>query len=239
MRVLLLLFVISSIALSQEREWKPKSFDSLGVASPEILLEEEDLQMKYSAGYFPIPMNWSFTTGIIFQPAILNNTARHIRPTGLARTNFDYSGVFHSDDAYLDYKQKFSDDNESNSLDNDSYGIGLELLLTPKLGIPVQLRASSLITWNTGMLYSEDKSKSFLDYNSHSRNYLEVGVILLEETIFELNTGINIPIYGAFISQQTDFSSLYTLYLGTNITKVISSSATQYLQIGDVKDKIR
>lgn len=240
MKIALLLFIaFNTVILSQEREWKPKSFDSLGVESDVDLFEEEEVQMQYSSGYFPIPQYWGFTVGLLFQPSFLINSAEGIRPTGLVETNFPYTSNYENEDDYLNFKEKFSEDDESSYTSNESIALGLEFKLTPDIGIPVELRASTAIAWNTGMLYSEDNTKSYLHYNNRPERFLEIGNILLEETVLEFAGGVNIPIYGAYVSQPVDFSSTYSLYIGANLNELLSSNTTQYLQIGTPKNKIR
>jgi len=241
MRAILLLFLaLNTFVLAQEREWKPKSFDSLGVESDIDLFEEVDeKETNYSSGYFPIPQSWSFTIGVLSQSSLINNNANGILPTGLTKTNLPYTSEYNSEDSFLDFKEKFSDDDESALTTNNNYNIGLEYKLTPNIGLPIELRASTSISWNTSSLYSEDRSKSYLQYDNTSRSYLEIGNILLEETILEFAGGVNIPLYGAYVSQQVDFSSLYSLYIGANLNEVLSSCTSQYLQIGNVKEKLR
>lgn len=234
------LFCFNNYLSAQEREWKPKSFDSLGVDSEiDYLDEDESNALVYSSGYFPIPMSWQFTVGLMFQGDFLINSANNILPTGLVKTNRPYSASYSREDDYLIFKEKFSDDEESASLSNEAYCLGLDYKLTPNIGLPVIFRANTLITWTTALLYSEDNSKSYLDYNNNQKNYLEIGNILLEETMLEVNAGLSIPIYGVFINPPVDLSSTYSLYVGFHLAEVLTSSATQYLQIGDVKEKLR
>lgn len=243
MRIILLcLFIAFSTAMhAQEREWKPKSFDSLAVESEIDLTEEQDeIEIsKISSGYFPIPQYWGLTVGFMFQPSILRNSAVGIRPTGLVETNFPYTSNYGNEDEYLNYKEKFSEVDESEFSSDESIAIGLDFKFTPDISIPIELRASSAIAWNSGSLYSEDKTKSYLHYNNTPESYLEIGHILLEETLLEFSGGVNIPIYGVYTSGAVDFSTSYSLYLGANLNEVLSSEATQYLQIGKPKDKIR
>lgn len=241
MRIVLLLFIaFNTVLLSQEREWKPKSFDSLGVESDiDLFEEEEQVKMKYSSGYFPVPQSWSFTVGLLFQPSLLFNSSVGIRPTGLVETNFPYTSNYGSEDDYLSFKKKFSDENESTYISSENLNVGLEYKLTPSIGIPLELRANTSISWNSSLLYSEDRTKSYLHHSNTLDNYLEIGNILLEETILEFAGGVSIPLYGAFVSQQVDFSSLLSLYIGVNLNEVLSSNATQYLQIGKPKNKLR
>ena len=238
---MLIFIIISSSTLNaQEREWEPKSIESLLVDTLENKIEiDDELILNYSKGYFPIPLNTGFNIGVIFQRSYILNEAQNILPLGLIKTRNSYSSNSISETDYLDFKKKFSNDNESSCITNESKSIGLEYKLTPSLELPLQIRASSLVTWNTGILYSLDYSKSFLDYKNNTRKYLEIGNILLEETILEFNLGLNIPIYGAFANQSVNFSSLYTLYLGTNLSNIISSKTNQFLQIGDVKNELR
>lgn len=239
-KLLVIYFLTCFVLLGQEKEWNPKSFDSLDVElKQEDFQLDEELDIKYSKGYFPVPLEWNFNIGIFSKIGYISNAANNITPSGLVTTNKPYKSEYNSDSDYLDFKEKYSDDDDGSSQDNEIYSVGLEYLLTPDLGIPLQIRASTLITWNTSILYSEDKSKSYLDYDKGQSSFLEIGNIILEETNLEFNAGINIPIYGAFVKSQVKYQSLYTLYFGVSMTEVLSSESTQYLQIGDAKDKIR
>ena len=226
--------------MGQEKEWKPKSFDSLDVElKNEDFQLDEELRIRYSKGWFPIPLEWNFNWGLYTKGGYIFNVADNITPTGLVKTQKPYSSSYNSDLDYLDFKEKFSDDDDGGSEDNEIYSVGLDFLLTPDIGIPIQLRASTLITWNTGILYSEDRSKSYLNHDNETTSFLEIGNIILDETHLELNAGVNIPLYGAFVKSQVNYQSLYTLYFGVSMTEMLSSEATQYLQIGNAKDELR
>lgn len=237
--LIIILFVSSNILLSQDREWVPKSFDSLDVQPKSEIYDDEEVNMDYTKGYFPIPVYTALNVGLYMEGSYLLSSASGISPSGLKPIGGTYSNSYNKDTDYLKFKKKFSDDEESTYITSEGYSIGLDFKLTPNIGIPVVFRATAIITWNTDVLYHLDNSKSFLDDDNKTRDYLEINNLLLEETQLELKGGISIPLYGVFISKQMQMSNLFSLYIGVSNSIVLSSEATQYAQIGDVKDKLR
>lgn len=239
MKLLLAIFLLSStLLLSQGRVWQPKSFDSLDV-NPNIGLNDEE-RVQFSKGYFPIPVYTSFSVGILTESSIFYiNEANGISPQGLKSIYGSYSNQYNEDEEHRYFKKKFSDEDEDTEINCERYSWGLDFRLTPDIGIPVIFRAAAMVTWNTDLLYSMDYSKSYLDYDNTAHSYFEINNLLLEEIFLETKLGVSIPIYGAFVSHPIPSSSIFSLYLGMSNSQVLSSSATQFVQIGNAKDKIR
>lgn len=238
MKIIIAIFLFSStLLLSQGRVWQPKSFDSLDV-NPQIGLNDED-RIQYSKGYFPVPVYNSFTVGILNENTVLFSEASGINPKGLKSIKGGYSIYYKEDISHREFKKKFSDEEEDEHISTESYSWGLDFRLTPDIGIPVIFRAAAMVTWSTDILFSIDYSKSYLDYDNKVHSYFEINNLLLEETLFDTKLGVSIPIYGAFVTQQAAYSSIFSLYLGVSNAHVIDSKATQFVQIGNAKDKIR
>lgn len=238
MKFILAIFLLSStLLLSQGRVWQPKSFDSLDV-NPDIRLNDEE-RVQYSKGYFPTPVYNSFTVGILNENTVLFSKANGINPNGLKNINGGYSIHYEEDISHRKFKKKFSDEEEDEHIKTESYSWGLDFRLTPDIGIPVIFRAAAMVTWSTDILFSMDYSKSYLDYDNTMNSYFEINNLLLEETLFDTKLGVSIPIYGAFVNQQAAYSSIFSLYIGVSNAQVIHSKATQFVQIGNAKNKIR
>lgn len=238
MKIIVAIFLLtSSILFSQGRVWIPKSFDSLEV-SPKIDLDEGE-KVEFTKGFFPIPIYTSFTIGIFNEGSFVLSDVNGINPKGLKSINGTYSSKFNEDTEHRYFKKKFSDDDEDTEIERESNSWGLDFRLTPDIGIPIIFRAAAMFTWSTDLLFSMDYSKSYLDYDNTLHNYFEINNLLLEETQLETKLGVSIPIYGAFISHPILTSSVYSLYLGLSNAQVLSSSASQFVQIGNAKNKIR
>ena len=238
MKIIVAIFLLtSSMLFSQERVWTPKSFDSLEV-SPKIDFSEEE-KIEFTKGYFPYPIVTTFTVGILKENTVFFSEAKGINPKGLKSINGGYSIYYKEDIAHRNFKKKFSDEEEESHINTESYIWGLDFRLTPDIGFPIIFRAATMFTWSTDILFSVDYSKSYLDFDNTLHNYFEINNLLLEETLLESKLGVSIPIYGAFSSNPIPFSSIFSLYLGVNNAQVLSSRASQFVQIGNAKDKIR
>ncbi len=239
MKLFVAIFLLTStILLSQGRVWQPKSFDSLEV-SPNIDFSEDEEITEYTKGYFPYPITTTFTVGILNENTVFFSEANGINPKGLKSINGGYSIYYKEDLSDREFKKKFSDEEEDTEIETESYSWGLDFRLTPNIGFPVIFRAAAMFTWSTDVLFSTDYSKSYLDFDNTLHNYFEINNLLLEETLLETKLGVSIPIYGAFSGNPLPFSSIFSLYLGVNNGQVLSSKASQFVQIGNAKDKIR
>lgn len=108
------------------------------------------------------------------------------------------------------------------------------------LPLPLMLRASARYRRVEGLLFSEDTSRAYLSYDGSLRPFREIGVLAYDQHAISGSVGLQIPVYGAFItSDLLTIGSYYYLFGEYSADYALANSVVQYTQIADVKDQIR
>lgn len=205
---------------------------------PEDFNVETDLVLYHSTGWFPRPFPGFALVGR-FEGTDIWDNARSIRSAAFAPTAFPFSHSNpYGDSEERDIKKKFSDDNED---DYPETGLtGYSLMFTLNLPFPLVLRADAGLLFADGLLFSSDRTRSFLDDNGSRRDFHEVTGFYLEEYLLKGSLGAQIPVYGAFVdAEDLKLSSYYYIFGEYTAFYSVDRIATQYTQIADAKDKLR
>lgn len=205
---------------------------------PDTFEVEDDLTLYQSAGWFPRPYaGFAFT--FLWESGDIWDRASGIRSASFVPTKFAFSHRNpYGDSEERDIRESFSDDNDDGY---PSTGFsGYSLALTANLPLPAVLRLETGLLVTDGILFSSDRTRSFLTYNGSRRGFHEVGVVHLEEWLLKGSVGLNIPVYGAFlIAGEGAVSSYYYVHGGMTAMWQVSNRGTQYAQIADAKDDLR
>lgn len=212
---------------------------------PEEFEVESDLALYHSTGWFPRP-HPGMSLMLLLEFGDVWDRAPGIRSQAFASTPFPFS---HSDpfgdSDERDIMKSFSEEEEDDTPET-GYN-GYTLLFTANLPLPLVLRAEAGLLMADGLLFSSDRTRSFLEHNGSRRRFHEVGVVYMEEYLLKGSVGFSIPVYGAFLSNDnglyrstsTTVASYYYLHGAITGLYAVSSKAAQYAQIADVKDRLR
>ena len=234
----LILFSFSVIFVNAQNEIPQDTTINLEELNTDEFEFSPDFELKASYGWFPVPVDNYFNFSFEYSGGDISDLASNIRPSGFVKTKFPYSG----NNPLSDDDREIMESNKNIETDDDYpetdyLSVGFHVLLNTKF--PLILRIHSFLSFNEGMLFSLDETKSFLNYNGFKSNFKEAGIIYQDEIM--LNTGINflIPFYGAFANIEIPLCSYYYISVGINFGYPISSETTQYSQIANFKDYIR
>lgn len=204
-----------------------------------------------SRGWFPTPFKGvSLAFSGTFPYADVFDRATNLRTRAFKPTTapFDwhnpYNGSLFGEIVGFENKERKilkpnSDDPVDEGYPSTGYGeYGLRFLY--HLPFPAVLRAEANYRYSSGMLFSEDTSRSYLSLDGVPRSFREIGVLYHEQDVVSGGVGLQIPIYGIFLD--SDFGSLgsyYYLFGGVSADYAFNAKTTQYTQIADAKDQIR
>lgn len=236
--IIIFLIVCLSVSKSQEdREWKPKSFDSLDINELQIDSSDSPVNQLYSKGYFPHPVESDFKIGFTNNFEFNISGAASITPEGLANTGDRYSYGRYSTDEKHYFKEKFSDEDESVYEEAWNYRIGIDTKYNPAWNLPLLFRTSITYNWSDDILFAPRKTKYYLNPFKGKTSYQEQSLLHLDEEFIDFTQAIMIPLYGAFITGGV--ISHYYLMLGGNISYITTSNVNQFHQILTEKNDIR
>lgn len=201
---------------------------------------EDDLFDHYSHGWFPSCYNArEFTIyGSSFSDVF--DKANNIRSNSFVSTTNGFCGSSpYSKRSYRDIKVMDKDENTDEGYpvtNNDEY----KFYLIQNLLIPLQLRFDGGLRISEGMLFADDTTRSFLSLSGVKQNFQEVSVLHLKEHSAVVNIGLQMPVYGIFFkSNIISVSSFYYLRGSIGASYAITTDATQYIQIADIKNQLR
>lgn len=205
---------------------------------PDTFQLEDDLTLYHSTGWFPRPYA-GFALTFLWENGDIWDRASGIRSAAFVPTRFAFSHSDpYGDSDERDIKKSFSDE-EDDDTPTTGYS-GYSFALTANLPVPAVLRLEAGFLVTDGLLFSSDRTRSFLTYNGTRRDFHEVGVVHLEEWLLKGSVGLNIPVYGAFlIAGEGAVSSYYYVHGGVTALWQVSNRGTQYAQIADAKDDLR
>jgi hypothetical protein len=200
---------------------------------------EPDLYEYYkSSGWFPLPFPLYHNLSFIADFGDTYDIAENVYHPAFVKTKYSYSGriPIETKDRYP--KKYNSEEDESGFPESTYWSLGFDARFAPYSIF--LLRANISVNFNSGIIFSEDNSKFFLDWDDQLKQLKEVSAIHLDETSLNFGAAIHIPVYGAYFkSDEIMLESTYYLMLGYRYNYYFYSKATQYMQIVNAKSMLR
>jgi hypothetical protein len=234
----------------------PPSIDSLSLDSlatmeldsEKFTFDESEFIQYYSHGWFATPyrgISLSFFNNFV---GFRIDDAPGIRPEGIIATHNGFSPRNPFDERRHRWVLKQNSgrgerdsdyENEYPLDDGAGNRIGLRIMI--HLPIPAFLRIALTYDARRGLLYSSDRTKSYLSDDGVPTPFHEVNVLEHNERVVGGSFGLTLPIYGAFFKPVEDaaLASYYYVYFGGLMDYAFDSRTTQYTQIADAKTVIR
>ena len=253
--LLISMFIVISIFSTYGQEADEDSVWNLEDLDYDKLEERTPNTIEESHGWFPKSLKGMGQFG--FLPAYMGDNfdvANNIRSKSFVKTTNPFSGkIFLNDDERAIKKKNSKDFYESSWLpvpilgklfESPTFpvtvhgGIGFDL--TYSTGFPLNYYGKLVTTINSGLIFSKEPNKHYLDIHGNSKQLTEASIININEWSINSGFGVEIPIYGAFLKVgETFVSSYYYLSFGPSVDFVIWSSSLQYLQLAKPKNEIR
>lgn len=235
--IIFFILFLSHFTRSQDREWVPKSFDSLDVEDEKFLENVEDIIISY--GFFPNSMHSTVNIGVIYSGGSNYSIAKNIQPAGLKNMSNPYSGglSFNEDDRIM--REKFSDEEDKDYPNSNNHRLGLAFIFPTNIRLPLLFKSSLLVNWQEGLLFNEITNKYFLGADGNLKSFREIGTIYNCNINLSASVGLMIPIYGVSVGDVLKSNDFYYLSFDFAYDRIVSSKTTQYLQILDQKEMIR
>ncbi len=205
-----------------------------------------DYNVEYSSGWFPrLTQKYSY---ISFElSSFFGNTwdiANNIKSTAFVDTRNPFSHDFKLNESDREIKKENSSENESDYPQTNYFRYIFGYGFNPTNFVIVNFKTGFNLSY--GLIASTDESKSYLDYFGNKVNFKEANIIEISEYSISNIIELNIPFYGAMISQisktkniSEGLGSFYYLIAGINADYTYCSSANQYSQIANIKDELR
>ncbi len=165
--------------------------------------------------------------------------AHNLRSQSLLPTTNSFSGINPYDNDELERRKAYTQtvDEEYRVTGNGVYGFGMK---TGIPGLPMYNFLDLYLVSNTGLLYTKDKSKCYLNYRGEKVHFTEGGVVTLNEWLITVKYGLMIPFYGVVYNLNgNDFNYFYYISVAPVAALSIYSSGEQYMQIMNAKDDLR
>ncbi|OGU95024.1 MAG: hypothetical protein A2220_09685 [Ignavibacteria bacterium RIFOXYA2_FULL_35_10] len=236
--LIIFLFTNSCLVYAQE-DLPPDSTINLEELNPDEFVYTPDYEIKASYGWFPVPVDNYFNLSLEWMGGDISDLASWISPSGFVKTKFPYTGnnPLSGDEREIMRANENLEVEDEEYPETDNLGIGFHAIFNIKL--PLIFRIHTTLSFNEGMLFSLDETKSYLNYNGNKNPFKEASIVYQDEIM--LNAGIDclIPFYGAFAKLEVPIQTYYYLSFGINFGYTISSLTTQYSQIVDAKDFLR
>lgn len=222
----------------QDSLWKSIGLDSEG---PDLNDLMDDLIKHYSHGWFPqafAARSLSFTT--LFPYADVFDHANDIRSTGFVPT----TAPFNHHNPYSSGEREIQEPNQNKEIEDAVYPVTnfseYGLSFTLNLPMPAILRADASLQIADGLLFANDTTRSYLTLAGNKGSLKEVNTLFLSQYAIAGKIGVSIPFYGVFLaSEALTIGSYYYLNVGVSGAYTVSSKATQYVQLANVKEDLR
>lgn len=210
---------------------------------PEQFTLGNDFIGFYTKGWFPRPFP-GHSLSILFPSTHIVfcfDRTNNLRPRGIGeiRNSFTHKDPFadseHREFAKAGVRDDLDDDYPESSFNETGFVYQLHL------PIPLMLRTSLMYRWGGVVAYAPDNEQSFLGRDGQLHSFQEVRVLALREHLLCGSLGITIPLYGVFadLLEQAAINSYYYFTAGISADYVVSSKASHYFQIADVKNDLR
>ncbi|MCC7439421.1 MAG: hypothetical protein IT211_13095 [Armatimonadetes bacterium] len=222
----------------QDSLWKSIGLDSEGPDMNDLV---DDLIKHYSHGWFPqafAARSLSFTA--LFPYADVYDHANDIRSSGFVPT----TAPFNHGDPYSSGEREIQQPNQNKEIEDAVYPVTnfseYGFSFTLNLPMPAILRADAALQIADGVLFSNDTTRSYLTLAGNKGSLKEVNTLFLNQYAVAGKIGISIPFYGVFlVSEAVTIGSYYYLNVGVSGAYTVSSKATQYVQLANVKEDLR
>ncbi len=229
-----MIFSILSEAVSQEQEID--SLWNLEELNPEDFDFSPDFTMNYSKGWFPRPLKTTMGIGIFYSGGSLYDIAYRLRSSSFVPTYNAFQGGFGFSTDQEIIKKKNTSEDEDDFPQASIWNLGISTIFSSKY---LLLEGRAYYSRSHGILSSIDDTRSFLNLSGKKQKFLEGAVVHIAEHNIGLSLNTIIPVWGAFIFEQNSMSAYYYLKAGITWEFPLTSGATQYFQILDVKDDLR
>jgi len=201
---------------------------------------EQDMPVEFSSGWFPKILFKGADSYFIYNINFRTNLANNIISNSFVPTVNGFSAKRPSSKA-LETRRRFSNEKGKSKEQIIKANGGLEIeyrMLFKPMNAILSVRTG--ISEEINQLFSEDKSRSFIDFSGNEVFFKEFSIIQIDELNIKNSILASFPIYGGFIKEgDSNLSSYYFITIGLAATYPIYSLGTQYMQIGNNKDKIR
>jgi hypothetical protein len=151
------------------------------------------------------------------------DNADNIRSNSFMQTKNTFS-----DHCFLESEEReIRKKNSNETLDNPTteYG-GFGFTFDYSTNLHFILISSLRVNNTSSSLFSKDK-KSFLNYNAIKKSFTEANIVYLDEWNLQFGLGLELPLYGAFMSiPDMSINSYYYLSLSSYINYSFYSDAT-------------
>ncbi len=196
-------------------------------------------KVSHNSGWFPIPPNYFSKKVMNFSFGDNWDIARNLRSASFVPTTNGFSGIRPFDGDELERREAFTNEENDEYKSTGHFNIEYEWMFAFG-NVPLFHRFGFNVTQNIGMLFTKDKSKSFLNYNNEKTPFTEGGIVTLEEWLIGLEYGWIIPIYGTIFNIDEFFlNSFYYLSVSGMIAVAVDCNGEQYMQVIDAKDQLR
>lgn len=224
--------------VEQDSLWKSIGLDPEGPDMGDLV---DDFIKHYSHGWFPqafAARSLSFTT--LFPYADVFDRAHGIRSSGFVPTTAPFT---HSN-PYRSGEREIQQPNLNKEIEDAVYPVTnfseYGLSFTLNLPMPAILRADATLQIADGLLFSNDTTRSYLTLAGNKGSLKEVNTLFLNQYALAGKIGVSIPFYGVFlVSEAVTIGSYYYLNVGVSGAYTVSSKATQYVQLANVKEDLR
>ena len=234
MKVLLFLIIISSANAQSGGADSTFDLNKLDYEKLKQRLVEDAVEEK-SYGWFPTPSSGLFQIGVYE----FGNTYNYDLPSNISSKNFflpnqKLSGdIDDLEDDDRIFREKNSDDEDDDYPETYSEHFGLYFQYS-------YFKFNAGIAHNNGIIYSQDKTKKFLNNKGELKNIRELNIFHFSEWAFSPGLEIEVPIYGGFYrNNYTAHNSYYYLSGGITLDIPFTNEVTQYLQIASPKNDLR
>ena len=211
--------------------------------SPDSFMVESDI-VNMSAGWFPRvgtfrSIEFSGSEGLIFHDGMFHQQSMIPGEiVGMSGLLFDKTYNYSIDDRIP--LQPFSSEETDEDFIEQEYSTQYvrTRFSIPEMGMLIRIGLG--IRFVNSMLFAEDNSKSYVNFQNSLSPLYELHSISLDETELMNHVSFELPLYGAsldLLGQQS--YSFYSLFGGMNLNYVLESNLTHQSIIMQGRDEIR
>lgn len=235
--IISVIFLLSYICLyAQDAD---STWDLRDLEFDDLEFTHDDFSIYKSTGWFPKPYTGYYNISIFYKTGTTWDFADNIYSNSFENVGLPFSDDTPANEEDRRIKKSFSNEYEDDYPIPFFHDAGFEFKLG--LPLPAMLYMNVDAVFMQGMLFNQDDKKSFLDRDGSKKDFVEFGIVSLYEFGINYGAGILLPLYGAYLSDNDQFtiSSVYYLRCGLSGYYSLYHRANQYLQIANNKDRLR